>query len=237
MTNHRDEESSQQLLDNQQLEKSCVVANNRMNRERNAVGSNGYEVDLGFDPIQFLFARHDANGSVAWLDLCCGRGRALIEAGQAMQATDRDKGIRIIGVDLVNMFDVMPEDLEFVELQVASLSTWNTETQFDLITCVHGLHYIGDKLGLIKRAATWLRSDATFYANLDLTNLNSMSSADFEAEIAEAGMIYDKRKHLLQFGRSDLKQNGNLFCRQYLGANDQAGPNYTGQEAVCSVYR
>ena len=38
----------------------------------------------------------------------------------------------------------------------ASLATWRPERAYDLITCVHGLHYIGDKLGLVARAASWL---------------------------------------------------------------------------------
>ena len=36
----------------------------------------------------------------------------------------------------------------------ASLAAWRPERTFGLITCVHGLHYVGDKLGLISRAAS-----------------------------------------------------------------------------------
>jgi hypothetical protein len=35
------------------LERSAVVANCRMNRERNLLGSNGYEKELGFNPLDF----------------------------------------------------------------------------------------------------------------------------------------------------------------------------------------
>ena len=39
------------LLDDDRLERSAVVANCRMNRERGLLGSNGYDRELGFDPI------------------------------------------------------------------------------------------------------------------------------------------------------------------------------------------
>ena len=42
------------LLGDDELERSAVVANCRMNRERGLVGSNGYAVELGFDPLDFL---------------------------------------------------------------------------------------------------------------------------------------------------------------------------------------
>jgi hypothetical protein len=45
------------LLDDDELEQSAVVANCRMNRERNLLGSNGYDRELGFDPLAFLKER------------------------------------------------------------------------------------------------------------------------------------------------------------------------------------
>ena len=45
------------LLDDSSLERSSVVANSRMNRERVAVGTNSYEKELGLDPIAVLADR------------------------------------------------------------------------------------------------------------------------------------------------------------------------------------
>ena len=45
------------LLTDDELERSAVVANCRMNRERDLVGSNGYDRELGFDPLEFLEER------------------------------------------------------------------------------------------------------------------------------------------------------------------------------------
>ena len=69
------------------------------------------------------------------------------------------------------MFHRPDPGLTCLRLVEASLSTWRPDRPFDLITCVHGLHYVGDKLGLIARAASWLAEDGLFVASLDLANL------------------------------------------------------------------
>ena len=78
------------LLDEATLENTGVVANCRMNRERRL---SSYGEELGFSIPRFLSARRDP----AWLDLCCGHGRALTEAAQALKG-------RFYGVDLVDTF-------------------------------------------------------------------------------------------------------------------------------------
>ena len=65
------------LMGDEELERSAVVANCRMNRERNLFGSNGYDRELGFDPIIFLKSHTHRGGPIAWLDLCCGSGGRL----------------------------------------------------------------------------------------------------------------------------------------------------------------
>jgi SAM-dependent methyltransferase len=221
------------LLNDDNLERSAVVANCRMNRERNLLGSNGYDRELGFDPLAYLKERASSSGTAAWLDLCCGTGRALIQAAEIVQA--ERLAIAIVGVDLVGMFDPTPLDLSHLRLVEASLSAWRPDRAFDLITCVHGLHYVGDKLGLIARAASWLTEDGLFVASLDLHNLK-VSDASFARHLASdlrrAGLSYDARRRLVS-GRG--RQQVSLPYR-YLGADDRAGPNYTGQPAVNSHY-
>src|SRR5438093_129882 len=96
------------LLDNPTLEQSSVVANSRMNRERRCVGANSYTKELGFNPIEFLEARVQQQGRAAWLDLCCGRGRALIDAGCYFVTRDISARVRLVGVDLVPLFEPYP---------------------------------------------------------------------------------------------------------------------------------
>ncbi|CAN5872878.1 hypothetical protein BH23PLA1_BH23PLA1_29980 [soil metagenome] len=124
--------------------------------------------------------------------------------------------------------------LTCLRLIEASLSIWTPDHLFDLITCVHGLHYVGDKLGLISRAVSWLVEDGLFVAILDLANLKlggeSLSGRAIVAEMRRAGLEYDRRhRRVVCRGRMSL-----ALPLRYLGADDMAGPNHTGQPAVDS---
>ena len=160
-----------ELVSDETLENSAVVANCRMNRERELTGSNGYAVELGFNPLDRLrnAAANEpvSNEPIRWLDLCCGSARALIEAAEL--SVKAGLSIEIVGVDLVDMF--LPSENSSLTLVAASLRNWAPSDPFDLITCVHGLHYIGDKLGLMGKVPTWLKSSVEFTANLDLNNI------------------------------------------------------------------
>ncbi len=222
------------LMPDDELERSAVVANCRMNRERGLIGSNGYDRELALDPITFLKDRLVPDRSVAWLDLCCGTGKALIEAATLIDAEGLH--VQIIGVDLVGMFLRFDPPLTSLQLVEASLTTWQPDRSFDLITCVHGLHYVGDKLGLIARAASWLAEDGLFVSNLDLANLKlgdgRAAGRWVPSDFRQAGLEYDRRRRLVVCrGRKALD-----LPYRYLGADDRAGPNYTGQPAVDSYY-
>ncbi len=223
------------LVDDNTLERSAVVANCQMNRERVLSGSNGYDKELGLDPMGFLKGRAAAVGRAAWLDLCCGSGKALIQAARIAHNKGLGPRISIVGVDLVGMFLVPEPDLGALRLVEASLSTWQSEGRFDLITCVHGLHYIGDKLGLIARATSWLAEDGLFLANLALENVKVGTPnprRKLMAELRRVGLEFDgRRRRVVRRGWAHID-----LPFRYLGADDRAGPNYTGQPAVDSYY-
>ncbi|MDX8047814.1 class I SAM-dependent methyltransferase [Lentzea sp. BCCO 10_0798] len=202
------------LLDDEALWSSPVVANCEMNRER---GLASYRRELRSD----LELRPGAQ----WVDLCCGSGKALAEAA-------RDD-VTITGVDLVDHHVRARRGLSFV---VAPVDQWEPTGPVDLVTCVHGLHYVGDKLGLLARAASWLTPTGRFVANFDVGGVRRADGTPFGRVLTKAlrdnGFLYDGRKHLVSFegrGRPSLP-----FA--YLGADDRAGPNYTGQPAVDSRY-
>jgi SAM-dependent methyltransferase len=221
------------LLTDDELERSAVVANCRMNRERDLTGSNGYDKEIGFDPLDFLKGRLAPGRPAAWLDLCCGTGRALIQAARIVQA--EGLAVEILGVDLVGMFDRLEPDPIPLRLVEASLSAWRPERPFDLITCIHGLHYVGDKLDLIARAGSWLAEDGLFVASLDLHNLkfaDGRPAGRRVADLRRAGLEYDRRRRLVACRGRRLVE----LPYRYLGADDRAGPNYTGQPAVDSYY-
>lgn len=213
------------LLADAELALSSVVANNAMNRLCGLSGNNSYTRELGFDPVAFLAGRPNAT----WLDLCCGSGNALLQAARLLP------GARIIGVDLVGYFAPPPHHgVEFVE---ASVAEWEPPCAFDLVTCVHGLHYVGDKLGVLAKAASWLTEDGRFAADLDLAAVRLEDGRPAGRRLVTAlradGFGYDGRRR--RIGRTGREQVRPPYT--YLGADAEAGPNYTGQPAVMSYYR
>jgi SAM-dependent methyltransferase len=226
-----------ELLDEDALERSPVVANNRMNRERRASGVNSYARELGFDPLELLRATIHRGEPFAWLDLCCGRGRALLSAWETLTPAERGQ-VNLHGIDLIHGFDPIPvEAAANLRLEATAWHRWQATCKYDLITCVHGLHYLGDKLALIARAASWLTSHGRFAASLDLRNFRSQGDDSFARTVKRwllgAGFTYDARRRVLNIrGRRDIP------CPfAFVGADANAGPNYTGQEAVNSYYQ
>jgi SAM-dependent methyltransferase len=225
------------LLTDDALHRSEVTANAAMNRSRGIAGVNSYAKDLGFDLLAFLRARLQRGSTVDWLDVCCGTGKAIIEAGRELAPLDSAARLTIHGVDLVEMFDSLPPALTCVRLQATPIRDFTPDRTFDLITCVHGLHYIGDKLGQIARIVSWLKPDGQFLANLDLASIRSEENQSLASPVGKlfrrAGISYiSRRKILTCTGPAALTTSWN-----YLGADDSAGPNYTGQPASDSYYR
>jgi trans-aconitate methyltransferase len=225
------------FFDNHQLERSNVIANSTMNRDRHCVGTNSYTKELGFNPIEFLRSRPVSQPEIRWLDLCCGSGRALIEAAQSLVPSSLN--VTITGIDLVGMFNPIPPELTIVKLQEGSLTEFAPTQSYDLITCIHGLHYIGDKLDLIQRAIGWLKPNGRFAANLDLNNFKQLEPEPSSIgpaimrELKRQGLGYNDRRHLLTCPGHRRVQ----MPYAYVGADDQAGANYTGQPVVDSYYR
>jgi hypothetical protein len=120
-----------------------------------------------------------------------------------------------------------------VELYSESLLTWTPRRRFDLITCVHGLHYVGDKLQALTRAASWLTEGGFFVADLDLASIRTPDGQRGLAKTLRSnGFAYDARKRRITCeGRREV-----TLPYAYQGADDRAGPNYTKQPAVDSYY-
>lgn len=222
------------LLDDTALENSSVVANCVMNRERSLSGSNGYGRELGVDIIAELTGR-SARAGVRWLDLCCGSGRALAEAVRLLTGRNAAGRVEIVGLDLVDHFVAGPFP-PALRLVTGSVTEWAPDGPFDLITCVHGLHYVGDKLGTLTRVASWLADDGLFAANFDVRSVRRADGRPagrrLTVELRRQGFGYDTAHR-----RISRRGGGKIRLPYlYLGADDQAGPNYTGQPAVDSLY-
>ncbi|MEM8600371.1 MAG: class I SAM-dependent methyltransferase [Bacteroidota bacterium] len=223
------------LIDHATLEWTSVVANCTMNRERVLDGGNGYGRELGVEPLSFLRAQLARRDEVAWLDLCCGRGRALAIAAEHLEAEGLRHRVCLHGVDLVTGFDrgkaTVPPN--FVE---ASLHRWEAPQRYDLITCIHGLHYLGDKLGVLARAVNWLTNDGLLLAHLDLDSIR-IEGVDarpwVRSTLRQQGLHYNAKRRLVRCeGPRSIR-----WGLDYIGADPHAGPNYTGQPAVNAHYR
>jgi len=227
------------LLDDARLQQSAVVANCEMNRDRQLSGVNSYARELGFNPLDAITSRLAAGGeqagTVAWLDLCCGSGRALIQAARELRQAGFSGRATLVGVDLVDTFDPLAGQLPGLDLVCGPVAGWQPARHFDLITCVHGLHYVGDKLALVSRAATWLTPAGRLIADLDLASIHvdgQPGGRPLAAHLRAAGFGYDSGRHRLTCtGRRTVS-----VPFSYLGADDRAGPGYTGQPGVRSHY-
>ncbi|WP_240966301.1 class I SAM-dependent methyltransferase [Pseudoflavitalea sp. G-6-1-2] len=150
------------LLMENELVMSAVVANNRMNRERNATGVNSYENDLSFHPEQVMRHYLDQFGHVKWMDLCCGEGKALLQSAVYLAENSLQHRAALIGVDLIDGFQSIPENVTCLQWQVGSVVNWIADDRYDIITCVHGLHYVGDKLSVIQKCCKALTEQGFF---------------------------------------------------------------------------
>ncbi|MBV2155009.1 trans-aconitate 2-methyltransferase [Kitasatospora sp. SUK 42] len=219
------------LISDSELTASSVVANRTMNRERGLSGVNSYARELGFDPAGWLRERGAAPG---WLDLCSGEGRALAEAARLLPAAAELTGVDLVGPLAPPPAAAVPGNLRLV---TAALADWAPQRSYDLITCVHGLHYLGDQLGVIARAASWLAPDGRFAAHFDPDSVRrpdgSGAARAVVAALRAAGFEYRARRHLLLLDGGRPVE----LPFEYAGADPAAGPNYTGQPAVGSYYR
>jgi SAM-dependent methyltransferase len=211
-----------------------------MNRERQLAGVNSYTRELGFNPLETITTQIAGGsraqpGTAAWLDLCCGSGRALMQAAQQLNQAGLGGQATLIGVDLVDTFELPAQPLPGLELVCASVADWQPAQRFDLITCVHGLHYVGDKLGLLARAASWLTPTGRLVADLDPADIRvggAPASRQVLHHLRSSGFTYNaRRRQITCIGPRDVR-----LPYTYLGADDRAGPGYTGQPAVCSHY-
>lgn len=223
------------LLPENKLIWSPIVVNSRMNRERNSSGINSYEQEFKFKPEEYLASKIKEFGEASWLDLCCGYGRALIQTAKYFDKLGQQNLIKLKGVDLVDTFPAVDNHITCVEFESESLLDWTPNQTYDLITCVHGLHYLGDKLKVIEVTINALNPHGLFIANLDLNNIvvkETNSSVYLKNSFKQYGIAYNSRlKVLRQIGGKAIK-----FDLKYLGADDEYGPNYTGQDSVTSYY-
>jgi SAM-dependent methyltransferase len=215
------------LLCEQDLEALDVVANSKMNRERELQGSNGYGRELGFDVISVLRERGEG---ARWLDICCGSGRALAQAAEVLPS------VHLEGLDLVPYFSPAAISSR-VHLTVGPIRTFQpTPGGYDLITCVHGLHYVGDKLAALDSMRSWLRRDGRMAATLDpgLVLFQPEEALDVIGMLRRWGFRWDGRRRLVSARGSGARID--RVERLFFAGGSPGVMSYTGQPAVGSHY-
>ena len=224
------------MLRADELLSSPVVANATMNRGRGLSGVNSYERDLRFSITDFLAERARKRGHAVWYDACCGQGKALVEAGTQFAETEWGRQIRIVGVDLVGMFT--SGQTPDVTLMAADVGAFTLDQPADLITCVHGLHYLGDKLGFLQNAYAMLAPDGLFLGHLDQDNVRAAESGlaiwrHAARHAARSGVSLSFKGHVLRLARTESPLN---FGATYQGATVSDQPNNTGITVIDSWY-
>jgi SAM-dependent methyltransferase len=147
------------------------------------------------------------------------------------------RALSITGIDLEAPIERLHEDNRRMPVTFVSsaIRDWHPQTKYDLITCVHGLHYVGDKLGALRSIAQWLTPDGFFAANFDIASVivdNTSTGRLPSTVLRESGFAYDTRRHLItRAGDGTI-----MFSYTFVGADHRAGPNYTGQPAVAGHY-
>jgi ubiquinone/menaquinone biosynthesis C-methylase UbiE len=224
-----------QLLPEDKLVWSPIVANSGMNRERNSSGINSYEKEFHFKPEIFLESKIKESGQSSWLDLCCGQGNALLQTAIYLYGHGLQPNIKLKGIDLLNSFQVIDKNINCIDFESKSVVDWIPDQKYDLITCSHGIHYIGDKLKVIETAIGALNPHGIFIANLDLANIiitETNSNLFLKNLFKKTQIQYNNRSKIIKrVGFADIQ-----FGLLYKGADDKGGANYTGQDAVTSYY-
>lgn len=221
------------LLQEKELLQSTVVANMIMNRQRKASGINSYEAEIGLSPTAFIRERLRAQSQVKWMDLCCGEGRALLQAAEELEIDGLLDRCYLSGIDLVDYYHPELADYPDIRFYTQSVLEWEAQHQYDLISCMHGLHYLGDKLKVVRLAANALAPQGLFVGQVDFDHIRIEDMHPLEYFRA-MDWEYVPQHYMLRIQNPVQPQALQL---EYLGADDSVGPNYTGANAVCSYYK
>ena len=143
--------------------------------------------------------------------------------------------VRMEGWDVAGLFMESLTPFPTVQFVADTLAQWQPTHGYDLITSVHGLHYMGDKLGLIQKCVGHLTQDGIFMGNLDLRNIKKLDGRSLDRPLRKMlsgyGIHYHPRRHLLTC-QGPKQINLSLH---YAGANDKT-PHPARPDGVFPIY-
>ena len=160
----------------------------------------------------------------------------MIQSAKFIKENKHENKIGLEGIDLVSYFSEYSAYEGILRLIQMNLENWTPNKKYDLVTIVHGLHYIGDKISLLEKVSNALNQDGKLLGNFSLENVRIQGVKDSEKMLRkifkESGIVYNSRTKMIE-----ITESISLSSKfKYLGADDQVGPNYTGQPVVDSVY-
>ncbi|MDX3234981.1 hypothetical protein PV392_04645 [Streptomyces sp. ME03-5709C] len=124
-----------------------------------------------------------------------------------------------------------------MELVTASVTAREPSAPYDLITRVHGLHHVGDRLGVSTRAADRLRPGGLLVAHLGPAAIRWAGGGPAGrfalAALRAEGFDYSARHHRLTLAGPRTVR----LPLRFVGAGPDAGPNDTGRPGVAARYR
>ncbi len=234
------------IYNSSELADSEIVANAFMNRNRGLAGVNSYSKDLKINIPSIMSVQIEQKKRFFWLDLCCGKGRALVDAANFIKnklgkfEEKKIQNISIFGIDLIDDFIHIPDELCFLSLKQGVIPDAIPKGSFDLITCVHGLHYLGDKLRVISSISGRLVKDGFFIGNIDHKNLKSENGKTLRGILKIFSTFphsYSSSTHILKIQSNAGKKIDYKYKYKYLGSSEEEGPNYTRQNVIDSFYK
>jgi hypothetical protein len=153
----------------------------------------------------------------------------------ALASTPGGDCITTLGVDLIGQIAQVPNEY----VVVGDVSTFNPGYAVDIITCVHGLHYVADKLAILCHFYSLLAPEGQIVANLDLMNIivDDQPIAKWTAFtklIAEPKPTATFKNHVLTLTKGS--ECSLTFGLRFVGASISTEPNYSGITVVNSCY-
>ena len=104
------------------------------------------------------------------LDSLPGQKKKAFDPQYAIELSD--KGLQNLavlkGIELVDEFSLIPSFVHCLQFKAKSLADWIPDGSYDWITCVHGLHYVGDKIKILTKMFSTIAAEGMLIANLDL---------------------------------------------------------------------
>ncbi len=143
-----------------------------------------------------------------WVDVCCGQGRALIDAINKQYESKNDTHMSFIGIDIRKLethFDIKYDNcaLSFVNQDINDLSCFQVRP--NLITDIFGLCYVSDPLSVVENLYNSLEKNGILIS----LGLNKVSVKDNKVSSEE---VSDFKTWMIKRMDKNLEYKYSIGC-------------------------